>query len=221
MDYLEWEPYYLQILEDFGFRREEDEASARLLFELLPGPKASPETLRDLLKGRVVTVLGNGPNLATELAATRGVVIAADEAVSVALENGRVPDVIVTDLDGDVEDILAANERGSLVVIHAHGDNQAALRSWAPRFRGSTLATTQSRPFEGIHNFGGFTDGDRAVFLAHHFGAKEIRLLGFDFDRPNEKDQPKEVKRRKLVWARKLIELLQNRSLIYYPSSPS
>lgn len=221
MDYPEWEPLYLQILEEFGFRREEDEASARLLTELLPELRASVETLERLIRGRVVTVLGNGPNLADELAGARGVVIAADEATSAALQNGRVPDIIITDLDGEVEDILAANERGSLVVVHAHGDNRAAVRKWARSFRGLTMATTQSRPFEGVHNFGGFTDGDRAVFLAHHFEAGEIRLLGFDFEHPNEKDQPREIKRRKLMWARKLIGLLQDRSLILFPSSSS
>ncbi len=221
MDYPEWEPHYVQILKDFGFRQEEDEASAHLLMELLPGPRPSLDNLRRLLEDRVVTVLGNGPNLTTELPGMRGVVIAADEATSVALKIGKVPDVVVTDLDGDVEDILAAKKRGALVIIHAHGDNQDAVRRWAAKFRGSTLATTQSRPFGEVHNFGGFTDGDRAVFIAHHFGAKEIRLLGFNFDSPNEKDQQKGVKRRKLAWAKRLIQLLQKRSLISFPSSPS
>ena len=32
-----------------------------------------------------------------------------------------------------------------------------------------------------VHNFGGFTDGDRCVFLANHFKAKKIILLGMDF----------------------------------------
>ena len=32
-----------------------------------------------------------------------------------------------------------------------------------------------------VHNFGGFTDGDRAVFLAVQLGAKKLILAGMDF----------------------------------------
>ena len=44
------------------------------------------------------------------------------------------------------------------------------------------IGTTQIEPISDVYNFGGFTDGDRAVFLAEHFGAKEIELVGFDFE---------------------------------------
>ena len=40
---------------------------------------------------------------------------------------------------------------------------------------------TQTKPVGRVHNFGGFTDGDRCVFLANHFKAKKIILLGMDF----------------------------------------
>ena len=43
------------------------------------------------------------------------------------------------------------------------------------------MATTQSAPFGEVHNFGGFTDGDRCVFLADHFAATRIILCGFNF----------------------------------------
>ena len=68
------------------------------------------------------------------------------------------------------------------------------------------MATTQSRQFPGVHNFGGFTDGDRGVFLADAMGAKSIRLVGFDFEHPNPKDRPAETKKKKLDWAFILIE---------------
>ncbi len=218
MNFPEWEPHYLQIIGEFDYDREEDEAAALLLSRLLPAERTTPDQLRQIIEDRIVTVLGNGPGLAAELGAVEGVVVAADEAVSVASAHGIRPDVVVTDLDGEVEDILRAGESGSVVVIHAHGDNQDALRRWAAKFPPGTVATTQSTPFEGVHNFGGFTDGDRAVFLADHFGAREIRLLGFDFENPNEKDLAMEVKQRKLLWAKKLIEGLQRRSVILFPS---
>jgi len=123
-----------------------------------------------------------------------------------------VPQVIVTDLDGAVEDQVDANRKGAIAVVHAHGDNIPAIEKWAGEFTGRTLATTQSRPFGGVYNFGGFTDGDRGVFLADAMGARSIRLVGFDFEHPNPKDQPAEVKRRKLDWALRLIrDLLPGR----------
>ncbi|HWQ19331.1 MAG TPA: hypothetical protein VN455_06085, partial [Methanotrichaceae archaeon] len=64
------------------------------------------------------------------------------------------------------------------------------------------LGTCQCRPPEGLFNFGGFTDGDRCVFLARHFGAGSIRLIGFDFSDPGVTPR----KSKKLGWARRLIE---------------
>ena len=39
------------------------------------------------------------------------------------------------------------------------------------------IGTTQTTPFNKIQNFGGFTDGDRGVFLASHFEAKKLFFL--------------------------------------------
>src|SRR5438552_2479210 len=116
-------------------------------------------------------------------------------------EKGLLPAILVTDLDGTVTDQVKANSEGAIAVIHGHGDNGPAVRQWAPRFSGATVATTQSRPLGGLRNFGGFTDGDRAVFLADHFGAARIRLVGFDFEHPNAKDLDRRTKQRKLDWA--------------------
>ncbi|MFQ5985992.1 MAG: 6-hydroxymethylpterin diphosphokinase MptE-like protein [Thermoplasmata archaeon] len=221
MEWADWEPYYIQILEDFGFDRRMDEEAARLLARLLPSPHADPEELRELVGNRVVTVLGNGPDLADELGLVKGVVIAADEATSAALQYGLRPSIIVTDLDGQVEDQIEANRSGSFVVIHAHGDNIEALRRWTPAFGRRTLGTTQAEPFGEIHNFGGFTDGDRAVYLADYFGARVIRTVGFDFERPNPKDRPTAVKLRKLAWAQRLLEALGRTRPLSDPSSAS
>jgi len=42
------------------------------------------------------------------------------------------------------------------------------------------LGTTQVEPFGKLFNFGGFTDGDRAAFMAHELGASRIYLVGMD-----------------------------------------
>lgn len=208
MDFAEWEPYYARILEDFGFSRELDEKAAKVLDATLGGDRIPIEALARVLLDQPVTVAGNAPGLKGELARLTKVVVAADEATSVLLAAGRVPQVVVTDLDGNVEDQVEANRRGAIAVVHAHGDNVPAIETWAPRFEGRTVATTQSRPFGRVHNFGGFTDGDRGVFLADAMAARSIRLVGFDFDNPSPKDAPAGVKKRKLDWAYILIESL-------------
>jgi len=201
MDFETWHPFYEQILKEFGFSREKDEAVAAELDKLLGGNRVSDSSLRKIIRGKEITVAGNGPNLEKEIGDARGVLLTADEATSVALREGLVPAILVTDLDGDVADQVKANDEGTIAVIHGHGDNVPAVREWAPRFSGATVATTQSKPLGGLRNFGGFTDGDRAVFLADHFGAARIRLVGFDFEHPNAKDVDRRTKQRKLDWA--------------------
>ena len=94
------------------------------------------------------------------------------------VESGIIPDIVITDLDGD-EDTLKKIGRKSIFIVHAHGDNIEKLE-FVKKFK-KCIGTTQSNPFNKIQNFGGFTDGDRGVFLANHFGAKKIILFGMDF----------------------------------------
>ena len=208
MEFEEWEPFYVQIVADLGLSRGADDAVAAELDRILGGRRATPEALASLLRGKVVTVAGNGPSLAEDLDRAEGVLVTADEATSVALAKGWPPAILVTDLDGDVADQVRANARGTVAVVLGHGDNGPAVREWAPRFSGRTVATTQSTPSGRLYDFGGFTDGDRAVFLADHFGAKEIRLAGWDFDHPSAKDAAPERKQRKLDWAYILLQNL-------------
>ena len=213
MDFEDWEPFYLQILEDFGFSRDQDEAVARELDAHLGGRRVTDAELRALLEGTEVTVAGNGPNLAEEIDGARGVLVSADEATSVLLGRGLRPAIVVTDLDGMVQDQVKANDAGAIAVVHGHGDNGPAVRKWAPLFAGRTLATTQARPSRGLRNFGGFTDGDRGVFLADHFGASRIHLIGFDFEHPSPKDDDPKTKQRKLDWAYILLSNLGREEL--------
>ncbi len=213
MEFEDWEPFYVQIVEDLGLSRDDDEAVAAELDRILGGTRVSFEELRAIFRGKTVTVAGNGPSLADDLAHVDGVLVTADEATSAALERGLRPAVLVTDLDGAVADQVRANAEGTVAVILGHGDNGPAIRSWAPKFAGRTVATTQSRPSGGLYDFGGFTDGDRAVYLADHFGAKEIRLAGWDFEHPSAKDDDPKRKQRKLDWAYILLQNLDRPEL--------
>jgi hypothetical protein len=107
------------------------------------------------------------------------VLIAADGATSAVLRY-RTPDIMVTDLDGNVKDQLKEWGLGSWMVVHAHGDNIAQVRKIAPLLKSNVIGTTQVKPFGKLFNFGGFTDGDRAAFLAHELGASKIYLAGMD-----------------------------------------
>jgi uncharacterized Rossmann fold enzyme len=208
MDFAAWEPIYERILEDFGFDREGDEEAARFLSSMLTRENtASLSELEAVISGKSVLVCGNAPGLRAELSKidlSDFVVIAADGAAAVLMDLSRVPDVICTDLDGnseaDIEKEILACEKGSIVLIHAHGDNMDKLEKYVPRFK-HFVATTQAEPFDKVYNFGGFSDGDRCFFVARTFGAESIRLAGFDFDDPCVNP----IKKKKLKWAKELI----------------
>lgn len=218
MEFSRWEIYYDQILGDFGYSREEDERAARVLSGLLEGRSSSADDLRAMIEGKLVTIAGDAESLGREVDSLAGVVISADEATSVLLAHDVVPDAFTTDLDGKIEDLVRANLQGAVAIIHAHGDNIDALQEHVGKFEGQVIGTTQAEPSGGILDFGGFTDGDRAVFIADHFGAEEIRLAGFDFENPRKKDKDLKVKARKLDWAYILIQSLDNERIIF-PSS--
>jgi len=202
MQFAEWEPHYREILEYFGFDRDGDEEAARLLASLLDHDNLL--SLASLTEGNAVTVCGNAPCLKDDLQKINGIVFAADAAAEVLDKNGIRPDVIFTDLDGAIDRFIDLNREGTIIVIHAHGDNMPLLHHWVPRFTGKVVGTTQAAPLPRVYNFGGFTDGDRAVFAAHDLGASSITLAGFDLDDKNVDP----LKRGKLFWARKLLALI-------------
>jgi hypothetical protein len=202
MRYPDWEPHYFEICDYFGFDRAQDEEAAWLLASLLP--RDDLPSLTALCRGRHVTVCGNAPCLKDELLQIRGVVFAADAAAGVLLDHRIRPEAIFTDLDGANDRFIDMNREGTIIVVHAHGDNIPLLRYWVRRFSGPLVGTTQGTPLAHVHNFGGFTDGDRAVFAADELGASGITIIGFDLD-DTDVDP---MKRGKLFWAGKLLGLI-------------
>jgi uncharacterized Rossmann fold enzyme len=202
MKFEDWEPYYTKILDYFCFERTDDEEAARILADL--ADRDDIDLLRSLCHGKTVTVCGNAPGLSGELDWIEGVVFAADAAAEVLCEHGIRPDAVFTDLDGATDVFTDMNREGTIMVVHAHGDNIPLLRHWVPRLPGPLVRTTQAAPLPHVHNFGGFTDGDRAVFAADELGAKDVRIVGFDLD--DRSVDP--VKRGKLFWARRLLHLI-------------
>lgn len=205
MEFKDWEPLYCEILRDFGWSREKDEEAARLLSRLLAGKTDNISTLKKKIEGKDVLVCGNALSLSNDLNRINVgnyVIISADGATSTLLEDGIVPDIIVTDLDGYIPDEIRANRKGSFMIVHAHGDNMDRL--YEVRNMRNVIGTTQASPLENIYNFGGLSDGDRCVFLANEFGAASITLAGFDF----HDEKVTDIKKKKLKWAHRLIGMI-------------
>ena len=221
MEFGLWEKYYKEILDDFGFSRNDDEKSAKLLDEILStqGCLTLDELSQIVGFSDKFIVFGAGQSLKEHILMLKEdydlkdyVLVAADGATTAMIEERISPDIICTDLDGNLDDILIANIRGANIAIHAHGDNIDKIAT-LPQFFNSVIGTTQAQPIGNIYNFGGFTDGDRALFLSVALGASEIILAGMDFgdkvtkySRPNlevDVDDADDFQRKKLMYAEK------------------
>lgn len=207
MNYQMWPPVYERILDDFGYGRAGDERARDRLAALVT---AFDESRLDSLAGATVAVAGAGPSLEAEaaVAADAEVVIGASDAADRLREVGVAVDLMVTDLDKTPATARDLTHEGVPVAVHAHGDNVPAVERWVPRLDGEyVLPTTQTEPTGAVRNYGGFTDGDRAAFLADAFGAAALRFPGWDFDDPSVGPE----KRKKLAWAERLLHWLERR----------
>jgi len=207
MRYETWEPVYRRVLDDFGFAEAADE-QARDVLASLCGPFDSPRLAS--LDGARVAVCGGADTLAEELAAARqaDAVVAASVAADTLREADVAVDLMVTDLDKNPGTARRLTRENVVVAAHAHGDNADAVRRHVPTFDDEhVLPTVQCAPRGPTENFGGFTDGDRAAFVADHFGAAELVFPGWDFDDTSVG----ESKRRKLEWAERLLYWLETR----------
>ena len=219
----EWRPVYERIVEDMGYDRAGDESSVRLLKAVTVNcDLVDPDDCQQYF-GRTCTVVGDADCLEEDLSkhGTEGRLVSSGSAVRRLQAAGFKPDVVVTDLDGDMPSQLAASSAGALTFIHAHGDNADAIREWAWRFEGPVVLTTQSAPESTVFDFGGFTDGDRAVCISQEMGALRIVLRGFDFDHPRTKaGTDPGCKARKLAWARRIITALEGVDVVMPDGSP-
>lgn len=224
----------MAIVTRFGYSVEEDQRAANLLSQMIADHVAPLSGIVSAVKDRNVVVCGAGPSLPNNLDAAMkanllagNVLVAANGATTALLDRELQPDLIVSDLDGKLPDIVRAQRQGAVVVVHAHGDNIRLLKRHIPQLLRSeaktsrVLGSTQARPCPGVVNFGGFTDGDRCVFLADECGARAIALLGMDlgdvvgrYSKPTlRRDTPASpVKREKLLVAKDLLEWLAKTS---------
>lgn len=205
MDLSEWMGIYREILRDMGYSEERDGQSARHLAERLGGRHlVDIRDIRFALAGRVVVVTGGAVPSDDPGTVVEGhePILACGRSIRICLDAGKVPAMVFTDLDGDMEAQMEASRRGSITVVHAHGDNMGA-HHLLDGFTGPLVGTCQCEPVPPLHNFGGFTDGDRAVAFAIEMGVARVKLIGFRFD-----DAPTPTKARKLAWAERIVRTL-------------
>jgi 2-amino-4-hydroxy-6-hydroxymethyldihydropteridine diphosphokinase len=177
-----WKTKFNEIRKEFGYSEKEDLISAKKL-NLLLKRKNSKKEFCDMIKGKTVFVIGAGPSLSKSLKYIKKskniTKIVADGAVRALLEKNMKPDILVTDLDGDMESIKKIGKTQIPIIVHAHGDNFNRLE--IVKELSNVTGTTQTEKFGKMENYGGFTDGDRCVFLAEYFNASKIVLIGMDF----------------------------------------
>ncbi|MEM2548892.1 MAG: 6-hydroxymethylpterin diphosphokinase MptE-like protein [Nitrososphaerota archaeon] len=220
-----WYEWYRIIVEDFGYSVEKDsEASSILASQMNDRPCLIP-SLRRLVSGRGTVVVAGASDSIDEEAKQllelghrdKYVIFSADSATGALLEAGLTPDIVVTDMDGKMEELLDAWSRGAVLIIHAHGDNIPKVADIGKLFNERIEATCQSEPKGHIHNFGGFTDGDRAVFIAAGLGATKIITIGMCLTcrigqrskkSKNITQEWLKAKKKKLSYAQKLLSWL-------------
>lgn len=223
-----WGRKYNEILKEFNFNKKDDIQSAILLESLLKD-KNQIKKLQETIENQDVFVIGAGPSLAKSIPVLKNfeksIKIAADSALKFLVENEIKPDIVVTDLDGDENILKKIGKTKTIFVVHAHGDNIFKLKM-IKNFK-NVLGTTQGKPFGKLNNFGGFTDGDRAVFLASYFNAKKIILIGMDFGNKigkysDTKPEEEKIKKRKLKKGKSLLEWLapKTKSELFTTSDP-
>ncbi|WP_101477023.1 6-hydroxymethylpterin diphosphokinase MptE-like protein [Candidatus Nitrosotalea bavarica] len=213
-----WEKKYQKILNEFDYDRSKEIRSANILNSLLK-TRLGLSRLEKKIKNKTVFIIGAGPSLGISLPYIKKfknfTKIVADGVTQALIENKIRPDIVVTDLDGNMEYLKKASDLKSVMIVHAHGDNINKLPH-AISFR-YCIGTTEDKPFGKIRNFGGFTDGDRCVFLANHFGASKIILIGMDFGihigkYSKVETYNKSLKLKKLKKGKSLLEWLAQKS---------
>ena len=220
MRFIDWFPYYQNIRRQFGYSTEKDQNAAYTLSKMIKKKALDLNVLQRKIARRHVMAIGAGdsliPNIKFIKKNRKYIKIVADGATQALIENHIKPDIVVTDLDGDTLFLRKAERAGAIMVVHSHGDNIEELKKIVPTFR-RVIGSTQVMPVQNVYNFGGFTDGDRCVFLADEFGAEEIVLVGMDFgDRIGEHSKKVvnniQLKREKMKAGRQLLEMLAKRS---------
>ena len=240
--------WYQKILKSFHFSQEEDLKARNLLYNLKKqdNPEIIIQKIRTEQIGKKLLFFGAGPNLESHLnqisqkiytCRSKFFIIAADGSANGLRIVNIIPDLIISDLDGiSLEDLTFFLQKGVIVIIHGHGDNIVKLQEFSGLIQAwnSIICTTQTGAKYPIFNPGGFTDGDRGVYLLHHLADSEktFWLFGYEFGEYIGSFSKKEfthsksitiLKKMKLKFAQELLQELRftfNRQIKFFGDNP-
>ena len=180
-------------------------------FEALAGVK------NRLLKASKVVVIGAAVSVEELYSYDEDTVfVAADGAVGALSDYSKLA-CVVSDLDGAnyLEDAAA---QGQTIVVHAHGDNMERWREMVLTWNqfesipSLILSHQVNQIIPGMHNYGGFTDGDRALCFILSLGVEssKIELVGFNLFKVGQwsGSTNTEKKIQKLEWMGRIVSEL-------------
>ncbi|MCL4314897.1 MAG: DUF115 domain-containing protein [Candidatus Thermoplasmatota archaeon] len=186
--------------------RDADLAAVRKIAAMLEDSEYSSPDLKRFTGGKFSVY---GPSGEGFFHPDDDITVVADSAITKFMNLFGIPDIIVTDLDGGIDNILFCQKKGSLLFVHVHGDNIPTVLDFLETFSGNAIFTSQAGTVGCVHDFGGFTDGDRAAYIADSLSAERITLRGFNFERPVPKPgSPPARKLLKIGCAREFIRIL-------------
>lgn len=247
MNWFTWEPYYKRVATDLELNITKDYEIAEKLNSLVKqhnshGFNSTLEKISHLKKTKA-WIFGAGPSLENDFekfsknySPETDLIVGVDGSSLFLREQGYLPDIIFSDLDGSLDAIQDCLSLGSILILHAHGDNFNIVEKFYPEIvKYDYLPTVQTKPNEPfIYNFGGFTDGDRAISgVLEWFSSITVLLLGFTFGKIQGKyskptklknhTEAAEFKLKKLQFAKEFIQVLAKNysNQIYNLSDPT
>ncbi|NHK30312.1 MAG: DUF115 domain-containing protein [Asgard group archaeon] len=220
---------YAEICANLNIDPDTDYQATKLLSNKLRKYKVkkSLSKLHKILTEKIVFIFGAGPSLPKSIEELYPIIeknrrklaiIAIDGATQALLEKQIVADVVISDLDGGLDVLQKSHQKGSILIIHAHGDNIPKINKITKLLsKNNIVGSTQIDSSPSVKNFGGFTDGDRGVYLAINFPIKMILLIAYDFgnivgrfSKPEEFTEDFPATERKLIKFDIAKKLLQN-----------
>lgn len=209
---------YSDICVSLNIDPETDLKATNVLSSMLKKSKVqrSLRKLQRILTNKIVLIFAAGPSLPDSIKKLKPIInknrkklaiIAIDGATQALLEKQIIADIIITDLDGGLGKLRESYQKGSILLIHGHGDNIPKINELTNLLgKANIIGSTQVEATSTSKNFGGFTDGDRGVYLAANFPVKMILLVSFDFgnkvgrySKPEEHSKDFPASERKLI----------------------
>ena len=125
-----WKTRYREIRNEFGYNEYDDLRSAKKLNRQID-KKYPTSNIKKIISGKIIFIIGAGPSLTRSISTIKKyknvTKIVADGAVQALIEHNIKPDILVTDLDGDIPSIKKIGRSKIPIIVHAHGNNYEKL----------------------------------------------------------------------------------------------